>query len=176
MNNNTQLTKLVDNLKNKIKKIEQAKNTQSEIITYRIHMPLTNNKNNKKYVGLLFSNNLDISEITDIKDNMSFIKLKKKNNIINYSITLKIEKTDFIHKENICTFCLGIKDGSNKIKIIKGSKVQCDIQKDAIDGNIIINNSILYEAQDNQELCLISNLNKKTTIVNKKSIIKILNL
>jgi hypothetical protein len=177
-NNNAQLTKLVDNLKNKIKKLEQSKITKSEeMLTYRIHMPISNNKNYKKYVGLLFNNNYDLSsEITDSKDSISFIKLNKKNNIINYSITLKIDMNVKDIKENICTISLGIRDGSNKIKIIKGSKVQCDIQKDTVDGNIIINNTILYEASDDQELCLIANLSKKCMVLNKKSIIKIINL
>lgn len=178
LNNNTQLTKLVDNLKTKIKKLEQSKTTKSEeMLTYRIHMPISNNKNYKKYMGLLFNNNYDISsEITDSKDSISFIKLKKKNNIINYSITLKIDSSFKDTKDNICTVSLGIRDGSNKIKIIKGSKVQYDIQKDTVDGNIIINNTILYEASDNQELCLIANLSKKSMVINKKSIIKIINL
>ncbi len=181
-NNNLYLTKLVDNLKTKIKKLEQSQITKSEeMITYRIHMPISNNKNYKKYVGLLFNNGYDNStEITDSKESTSFIKLNKNNNIINYSITLKIEMKDIKDikdiKENICTISLGIRDGTNKIKIIKGSKVQCDIQKDAIDGNIIINNTILYEALNNQELCLIANLCKKCTVVNKKSIIKIISL
>jgi hypothetical protein len=183
-NNNTYLTKLVDNLKSKIKKIEQhAKNVHSgEMITYRIHMPISNNKNSKKYVGLLFNNNYDISsDITDSKDSISFIKLKKNNNIINYSITLKIDSIKDLKdikegKDNICTFSLGIRDGTNKIKIIKGSKVQYDILKDIVDGNIIVNNTILYEALDNHELCLISSLSKKASLINKKSIIKILNL
>ncbi len=177
-NNNLQLSKLVDILKTKIKKLEQSKTIKNdEMLTYRIHMPITNNKNYKKYMGLLFNNNYDLSsEITDSKDSISFIKLGKKNNIINYSITLKVDKLTNDSKDSICTFSLGIRDGGNKIKIIKGSKVQYDTQKDTVDGNIIINNTILYEASDNQELCLIANLNKKCAVVNKKSIIKIINL
>ena len=177
LNNNTYLSKLVDNLKSKIKKLEQ--NTRvpqtDEMMTYRIHMPNSNN-NSKKYVGLLFNNNYDLSsDITDSKDSVSFIKLNKNNNIINYSITLKVDSTKD-SKDNICTFSLGIKDGTNKIKIIKGSKVQYDILKDTVNGNIIVNNTILYEASDNHELCLISSLSKKCILINKKSIIKILNL
>lgn len=176
--NNTQLTRLVDNLKSKIKKLEQSKITHSEgMLTYRIHMPITNNKSSKKYVGLLFNNNYDLSsEITDSKDSISFIKLKKTNNIINYSITLKVNINSKDMKDNICTFSLGIRDGTNKIKIIKGSKIQYDINKESVDGNIIVNNTILYEALDNQELCLIADISKKCTLINKKSIIKILTL
>jgi hypothetical protein len=175
--NNPYLSKLVENLKSKIKRLEQQpKNTHSEsMITYRIHTPISNNKNSKKYVGLLFNNNYDTSsDITDSKDSVSFIKLKKNNNIINYSITLKVDSVK--DKDNLCTFSLGIRDGANKIKIIKGSKVQYDILKDAVDGNIIVNNTTLYEALDNQELCLIADISKRCTLVNKKSIIKILNL
>lgn len=174
--NNNPLTKLVDNLKNKIKKLEnQSKFKIDEIQTYRIHSPISNNSS-KKYVGLLFNNNYDTSiEITDSKDSINFIKLRKNNNIINYSITLKINNSTK-DKGNICTFSLGIRDENNKIKIIKGSKVQCDITKDTIDGNIIINNTTLYEAIENQELCLIADLSKNCNVIYKKSIIKILNL
>jgi hypothetical protein len=177
---NNQITKLVDNLKNKIKKLEsQSKIVKNnEIQTYRIHTPNPNNSS-KKYVGLLFNNNYESStEISDSKDSISFIQLGKNNNIINYSITLKVESKDT--KDNICTFSLGIrdsnKDNNNKIKIIKGSKVQYDINKDIVDGYIIVNNTTLYEAPENQELCLIANISKKCTLINKKSIIKILNL
>jgi hypothetical protein len=173
---NNPLTKLVDNLKTKIKKLEnQTKIRKDEIQTYRIHSPISNDSS-KKYVGLLFNNNYDTSsEITDSRDSINFIKLRKNNNIINYSITLKVD--NYIKEKNtICSFSLGIRDENNKIKIIKGSKVQCDILKDTIDGNIIINNTTLYEALENQELCLISDLNKNCSVINKKSIIKILNL
>lgn len=175
---NNGLTKLVDNLKNKIKKIEnQAKNTKiktEEIQTYRIFSPLK--ASSKKYIGLLFSNNYDSSEeITNSENCFNFIKLKKNNNIINYSITLKINDS-IKDKNNICSFSLGIRDKNEKIKIIKGSKIQCDILKDLIDDNIIINNTTIYEALENQELCLIADLTKNCVVVNKKSIIKILNL
>lgn len=174
--NNNPLTKLVDNLKNKIKKLENhSKLKIDEIQTYRIHSPISNNSS-KKYVGLLFNNNYDTStEITDSKDSINFIRLRKNNNIINYSITLKINNSTK-DKYGICTFSLGIRDENNKIKIIKGSKVQCDISKDTIDGSVIINNTTLYEAIENQELCLIADLSKNCNVINKKSIIKILNL
>jgi hypothetical protein len=182
---NNQLSKLVENLKNKIKKLENQTNTNTntktnkinEMQTYRIHTPISNNSS-KKYVGLLFNNNYDLSsDITDSKDSISFIRLGKNNNIINYSITLKVDdNTKDNMKDNICTFSLGIRDGNNKIKIIKGSKVQYDINKDIVDGHIIINNTTLYEAMEHQELCLIVNISKKCILINKKSIIKILNL
>jgi hypothetical protein len=55
-------------------------------------------------------------------------------------------------------------------------KKQYDILKDVVDGNIIVNNTTLYESLENQELCLIADISKKCTLINKKSIIKILNL
>jgi len=70
---------------NKIKKLENhSKLKIDEIQTYRIHSPISNNSS-KKYVGLLFNNNYDTStEITDSKDSINFIRLRKNNNIINY--------------------------------------------------------------------------------------------
>lgn len=172
---NNQLSKLIDNLKNKIKKLENQKKFQTtDMQTYRIHTPITNDSS-KKYTGLLFNNNYDTSEeVVDSKDSINFIKLRKNVNIINYSITLKIDNNSK-DKNTISTFSLGIRDEHNKIKIIKGSKVQCDIEKDAIDKNIIINNTTIYEALENQELCLIANISKKCVLINKKSIIKVAN-
>jgi hypothetical protein len=173
---NNGLTKLVDNLKNKIKKMEnQFKIKREEIQTYRIFSPIIKSSS-KKYIGLLFSNNYDSSEeITNSENCFNFIKLKKNNNIINYSITLKIND-NIKDKNNICSFSLGIRDKNEKIKIIKGSKIQCNTLKDSIEDTIIINNTTIYEALDNQELCLIADLTKNCNVVNKKSIIKILNL
>jgi hypothetical protein len=177
--NNNQLSKMVENLKTKIKKLENQTKTDNkitevcEIQTFRIQMPL--NTSSKKYIGLLFNNNYDSStEMTDTKNCISFIKLGKNKNIINYSITLKVNSKDC--KDNICTFSLGIRDGNNKIKIIKGSKVQCIVDTDTIDNCIIINNTTLYESTYKQELCLIADISKRCSIINKKSIIKILNL
>ena len=175
--NNNQISKMVDNLKNKIKKIEHNNKIlkSNQMQTYRIHTPTTNNS--KKYMGLLFNNSYDNStEITDSKNSINFIKLYKHNNIINYSITIKVDTKNIKDNDTICTFSLGIRDGNNKIKIIKGSKVQYDIKKDVIDGVIIVNNTTMYEASNNQELCLIANIGKNCSLVNKKSIIKILNL
>jgi len=203
-NVNNQIQKLVDNLKTKVKKLESYCKTtckttcktnckNDSILTYRISYPKIINKNSKKFIGLLFDNNFidntnESEQFNDVndKDKISFIKLKSNNNIINYSLTLKVDN-NFKDKDkdkdkdtinNICTFSLGIKElsGLGKIKIIKGSKVQYDITKDTIDGNIIVNNTILYHAFDNQELCLITTLSKKCTLQNKKSLIKILNL
>ena len=185
------LFKLVDNLNIKIKKLEnycknkQSINKMNIISTYRISYPQITNKNSKKIVGLLFDQNFlkDLnSESDDVlsdSNKLSFIKLKKCNYIINYSITLKINT---IIKEScidtISTFSLGIRElnGNNKIKIIKGSKFQCDITLNTIDGYIIINNTIIYDSVDIQELCLITTLSKYCNIINKKSIIKVLTL
>jgi hypothetical protein len=168
-----QLIKLVDNLKTKIKKLETNKkihNTSSSMITYKLQMPITTYFNSKKYVALLFN-----IHNSDNSNGISFIKLEKTNNIINYSIILKVDHKN-TNTDNICSFSLGIRDDGNKIKIIKGSKVQYDVLQNTIDENIIINNTILYESTDNQELCLIASLSKKCTFINKKSIIKILHL
>jgi hypothetical protein len=169
--NNVQISKLIDNLKSKIKKLEYRKiKNLTEIMTWRIEVP-TNNLS-KKYVGFLFNNNF--SDTIDNSSSISFIKLPRANYIINYSITLKVEMNNSSNEDDICTFSLGIRDSNNKIKIIKGSKTQSKISSDCVNGTIIINNTILYEVPELQELCLIGKFSNKCSLVSKKSIIKIL--
>jgi hypothetical protein len=75
-------------------------------------------------------------------------------------------------------FCsLGIKNGDlNKISIIKGSKNFINIKNNLHYETIIIKDTIIYESPKNQELCLITDFNKKFNIVEDKSIIKIVAL
>jgi len=205
LNADNNLYKLVDNLKTKLGKLEafcksninqyknQYSNNQkvaSNLLTFRISYPKIS-KNTKKFVGLLFdsnfidSNDKDINDETNDKNDsndsnkLSFIKLDKSNNIINYSITLKVNNIPReSNLDTICTFSLGIRElnGNAKVKIIKGSQMQYDITKNTIDGNLIINNTILFNSLDNQELCLITTLSKHCVLQDKKSIIKILSL
>ena len=196
LNSDHNLYKLIDNLKNKLLKLENVckRNIQNNITnttkspalsnftTFRISYP-TISKNTKKFVGLLFdqtpesSTNGSNSNDTGDSNKLSFIKLNKSNNIINYSITLKINNQPReSNPDTFCTFSLGIRElnGTNKVKIIKGSQMQYCIVKNSIDGHLIINNSILFNSVDNQELCLITTLSKYCTLQSKKSIIKIL--
>ena len=201
LNSDSNLYKLVDNLKNKLSKLEafcktnihqqknishiqRLNNNQTILSSYRIFYPKIT-KNTKKFVGLLFDSNFsDISGTNDIIDDkdinkLSFIKLNKSNNIINYSITLKVNTLPKeSNSDTICTFSLGIRElnGNAKVKIIKGSQMQYCIVKNTIDGNIIINNTILFNSVDNQELCLITTLSKYCVLQDKKSIIKILSI
>ena len=198
LNANNNLYKLVDNLKNKLLKLESfckgniqrhniinnKSSNISDFITFRISYPLIT-KNTKKFVGLLFDK-FPIENVTSsnsLNDNiedsnkLSFIKLNKSNNIINYSITLKVNnQIKESSLDTICTFSLGIRElnGTNKVKIIKGSQMQYDIVKNSIDGNLIVSNTVLFNALDNQELCLITTLSKYCTLQPKHSIIKIL--
>ena len=89
LNANNNLYKLVDNLKNKLLKLETVckrnmhVNNQTIISSYRISYPNIT-KNTKKFVGLLFdqfpenSNNRSNSSSNDVGDSnkLSFIKLK----------------------------------------------------------------------------------------------------
>jgi hypothetical protein len=172
---NSNLLKLIDNLKSKIKKLNNetkniSQSSNSVMMSYKISTPNINNQNYKKYTGLLFTSN---TTGKNISETISWIKLSKSNNVINFSISLKINGKISNMDDSICSFSLGIKDVGNKIKIIKGSKIQSDI-KNSVDNNIIINNTILYESLENQELCLIAKINKNCSIISKKSIIKIL--
>ncbi len=134
-NKNEELHSLVDNLKFKVKRLEtycktnmknKSQYKNGDITTYKISYPKINNKNSKKFVGLLFDNNFSDSDETDNcseddKNKISFIKLKN-NNIINYSITLNVDNSNLKDKDkdndNICTFSLGILDPV-KLKLYK---------------------------------------------------------
>ena len=135
---------------------------------FKISNPLINNiKTNKKYIGLIF--------ISDTFIKSSFITLSKNVYIINYYITLKIDDRNIFN--NNYFFSLGIKNNDlNKVSIIKGSKQHINIKNNINDNQIIIKDMLLYEAYDNQELCLIAEFNKRSKIIEDKSMIKIAKL
>jgi hypothetical protein len=157
-NNNDDRTKNDDRNK-------PSNGNKRHINTYKICNPQIGNiKANKKYVGLIFVNN-------DKKS--SFITLTKNVYIINYYITIMInDKSDEKINNYFCS--LGIKNNDvNKISIIKGSKNFINIKNNLHSEFIIIKDTIIYEAPTNQEICLITDFNKKCKIVEDKSIIKI---
>jgi hypothetical protein len=170
---------LINNITKHINKIESIalnksnslllnRNSKKEgINTYKISNPqLDNIKVNKKYIGLIFVNN---------EKKSSFITLSKNVYIINYYITVMVND---INEKNNNYFCsLGIKNSDvNKISIIKGSKNYINIKNNLHSELIIIKDTIIYEAPVNQEICLITDFNKKCNIVEDKSIIKIIAL
>ena len=72
---------------------------------------------------------------------------------------------------------MGIKNSDiNKISIIKGSKNFINIKNNFHSETIIIKDTIVHDALTTQELCLITDFNKKYNIVEDKSIIKIVAL
>ena len=183
MNNYNKLYNLVEKLKDKVSKLDNktnkinhlsknnlnCENNINKFLTYSINSP-NNFNQHKKFTGLLFGLNDDTSNSECSSNYLSFIKLKKANCIINYSIYLDINNTI---TNNTCSFSLGVRDkNSSKIRIIKGSKNI--IILDSLNNKFIINNTILYSALENDELCLIAELNNKIKINPKKSIIKIL--
>jgi len=163
---------LINNITKQINKIESIainrtsrtnSNIKKGINTYKICNPqIGNMKANKKYVGLIFLNN---------ESKSSFITLSRNVYIINYYITIIVNGSG----GNSNYFCsLGVKNSDiNKISIIKGSKNFINIKNNLNNDTIIIKDTIIYEAPINQELCLITDFNKKCTIVEDKSIIKI---
>ena len=203
MNGNHKLYKQIEDLNNKIKKLESVvlnkkqtqlftnnKNTlkssntsKSSLDTYRIHFP-KESYSNKKYIGLKFDNNFvdnDLNEISYDKNLLSFIKLIKSNIIINYSIQLELNYTPIT--PIYCSIAIGIKTSSySKIKIIRGTKYNFDLSSNTIDNMIIITNNILYSAEEGEELCIIVDFDfasgscsdSHCTLNSKKSIIKIL--
>ena len=189
--NNKDLHKLIEGLNTKIKKVEnQVKNKTIEIVNknipkislikgYSISYPKNNDKN-KKYIGLLFDDNFNdfSSESKDkSKSKLSFIKLKKSNCIINYSICVDVIEISSIPTLN--SVCLGIREkNSSKVRLIKGSKCIFDLANKSIilNDKIIINNTIIYMSEDSEELCMIADLNCKCKINSSKSLIKIFSL
>ena len=183
--------KLIEKLQLEIKKLDNSykKKCLSEIKTFRISSPQINSKNsNKKFIGLLFDaefdqliNSEDTGNNTSHSSNKkSFLKLKKSNYIINYCITIKIDEQEL---NNYCFLSLGIRDenlsdftSGNKIHMIKGSKQKFHIKQYLVDGFITIKDTIIYQADDNQQLCLIANFGKKNKLIENKSILKIYSL
>ena len=184
MNNYKELYKLIDNLKIKIKKLDNNKSKteskiESNIESYRIFCPKGKDLN-KKYVALKFDNNFNDFSSDDspnTKNLLSFIKLKKNNIVINYALQIDVSNISKDNQVNICSISLGIKSKSDsKIKIIKGSKFVFDLlnQANIIENKIQINNTILYIGNNGDELCMIGELTSNFVINYKKSLIKIL--
>lgn len=188
MNKYKNLYKSIDELNNKIKKLETNKKLEinkklyeTNIESYKINYPTdTDNHNiNKKYLALLFNsnnNNYDSDNSSTNKKLYPFIKLKKSNIIINYFIQIELNSTPL--SSIICSLFFGIKSKSDsKVKIIKGTKYQFDLNTIPIINNkITISNTILYIAENNEELCIITDFSSYCNINNNKSIIKILYL
>lgn len=196
------LYKQIDDLNNKIKKLEiivDNKNnkkhlsllhtnknitnlSKSTLSTYRIYFP-KESYSKKKYIGLKFDDNFnfnsyDSDEKVNDKNLLSFIKLIKSNVIINYTIQLEL---NYIPINSIsCSIAIGIKSSNeSKIKIIKDAKYNFNLDSsNIIDNKLVISNIYIYSAENNEELCIIvdfdftSGLN--CIINSKKSIIKLL--
>ena len=173
---NLDLYNLINNLNTKIKKLDIYRNKISKTLSFKIFYNNKLNNSNKKYIGLSFSENLEIDfDSINSTNTILFIKLSKNNYLINYSIVFEI--TSLINKETICSLALGIKDKkTSKIRIIKGSKIFFDINNKSIiiNNSININNTIIYFCNTDEELCMIAEINDQIKICSKKSIIKIL--
>lgn len=170
---------------NKIHSIDLEKST---LVSYKIHFP-KESYSNKKYIGLKFEDNLNSNSNsnsneydTDAKCNIqnliSFIKLIKSNVIINYTLQLELDCTPI--DSIICSIAIGIRTIiDSKIRIIKGTKNSFDLATaNKINNRIIISNTILYSAENNEELCMIVDfdfISGSNCIINsKKSTIKLL--
>ena len=180
MNKYKNLYKSINELNNKIKKLDNNKNFYKTFIeSYKIYYPKDNHNVDKKYLALLFNsnnNNYESENSSSEKKLYPFIKLKKSNIIINYFIQIELNSTPL--SSTICSLFFGIKNKSDsKVKVIKGTKYQFDLTTIPIINNkITLSNTILYIAENNEELCIITNFSSFCEINNKKSIIKILYL
>ncbi len=179
----------IDKLNTKIKKLETTihdkKISKSTLLSYKINFP-KESYSNKKYIGLKFDdnfNNYDSDTKSNNKNLISFIKLIKSNIIISYTLQLELDTmtiNNVLSNNIFCSVAIGIKTHINsKIRIIKGSKYMFDLaNSNQIDNKINISNTLLYSAEDGEELCMIVDFDFASGIncfVNsKKSIIKVL--
>lgn len=182
----------IDKLNNKIKKLElsldeKKKNknlscniSKSTLVSYRIHFP-KETYSTKKYIGLKFDDNpneYDSDTKSGNQNLVPFIKLNKSNVIINYTLQLELDYTPI--DSIICSVAVGIRNTiDSKIRIIKGTKNLFDLAtSNKIDNHIIISNTILYSAEDGEELCMIVDFNfvsgTNCVVNSKKSILKLL--
>ena len=152
----------------------------STLESYRIHFP-KESYSTKKYIGLKFDNNPNEYDSDTKSGNpnlISFIKLIKSIVVINYTLQLELDCTPI--DSIICSVAIGIRTMiDSKIRIIKGTKNLFDLATiNKIDNRIIISNTILYSAEDGEELCMIVDfdfVSGTNCVVNsKKSIIKLL--
>lgn len=162
---NNELKHSINKLKNNINELKKTKNNKPNFLCFKLIFP-DNKMTNKKFIAFLFSNHFENKK--NDEQSISSIFLKKKHNIINYCLTLKMKNN--IEENNFCSFALAIKE-NNKVKIIKGSKINHQINSNDL---IHINNTILYNSNKEEELCLITSTTNNFEIISDKSFIKIL--
>lgn len=153
----------------------------SNYYEYRVDYPKVcnniNNMNSKKYIGLMFyeTENIDDSCTESFNESYRIFLELDTIYIINYSIVFTINE---INENNKYSVFLGIKKrGSDKINVIKGSKVLFDSNTDTLNNNetkVTINNTLIHSNKEDSELYIIAQLDKNCTINSKKSYIKIL--
>jgi hypothetical protein len=157
-------------------------NNELNYYEYRVDYPAIYNdhKNieSKKYIGLMFyeTENIDDS-CTENNNNEKYHIFLETNGvyIINYSIVLSINKINELNENNKYSVFLGTKKkNSQKINVIKGSKISFDANYDENSAKITINNTIIYYNKDESELYIIAQLDKNCAINSKKSYLKIL--
>ncbi len=155
----------IKTLKNNIKELKKTKNDKVQYLCFEIIIP-EKKESNKKFIAVLFGNEKEKKD-----NNISYIQMiKKKYNIINYCLTLKIEKN---YENNFCSFSLAVKENC-KIKIIKGSKLNYYFNENNNENVITIYNTIIYNSICDEELYLIASLTHNYTLISEKSYIKIL--
>lgn len=172
------LYKLIENLQNKINKLEHTKSSK-ELYSYKIykiinpHDKIKTINSNKKFISLFFGEKTD-----EFKDEHSpsipFITLKNKLTIICYSLEFEIinnlmNNTTNNLTNNIFSILLGIRSHktNGKIKIINRTKQIIDCKN-----KNIINGFTIYKANIGDEICLL--VESSDIKICEKSIIKII--
>lgn len=151
----------------------------SNYYEYRVDYPKVcnniNSINSKKYIGLMFyeTENIDDSCTESFNESYRVFLELDVIYIINYSIVFTINE---INENNKYSVFLGIKKrGSDKINVIKGSKILFDSDtSNSNETKITINNTLIHSNKEESELYIIAQLDKNCIINSKKSYIKIL--
>jgi hypothetical protein len=162
----------LDKLGNIVKN-SNRENKESNYYEYRVDFPYTYNNINiktKKYIGLMFYE----TENNNCEKYHIFLEIDTAY-IINYSIVFTINKINELNENNKYSVFLGTKNkSSQKINVIKGSKILFDANNDEENAKITINNTLIYLNKEESELYIIAQLDKNCVINSKKSYIKIL--
>lgn len=158
----------IQGLKESISKLDLVVDNNRDNKNYQEYSICCDNKrNNKKYIGLTFVGNNET--------NQSILLLKDKPYILNYYISLSINKNIDVNNNNyFALFGIKQQNDSNTLKIINGSKVY--FESDENENKITISNTLLFcNNKMNNELFGFAHIDENC-MMSMDSYLKILNV
>lgn len=137
-NSNQQNYQNYHNYQNQLNQLNQQNKSNSSLVSYRIHFP-KESYFNKKYIGLKFDNNPNEYDSDEKSNSKNLISFIKltKSNII-INYSIQLEINYTPINSIPCSISVCIKTSSDtKIKVIKGSKYNFDLTSTNIFNNTI---------------------------------------